>query len=464
MSKLAKQEYIEGYCVAGTTSYSFTPTVTGGNYDTITVYPDANGYWRWNVPKNYPIYSMRACFTSISQSESDKIVSVKFHWNLTKGGDILCLYLFGSSQVSYACTNLRKVEGINFKVSNLAYAFSGCTSLEEVHIIDLVQPTDTYIVEATRCFSECTNLTHIYGLENTSLSRVSLSYAFYYCENLEEIKLGNWVIVNLSRFCQYCRNLHFLKRNGTSVAIQQDGYVNLAFSECFVLEDVDELFSRSNCDIKCQYISSMFNQCHKLKSVNLSGITCQSNATVNSIFIQCRNLEDVVMPDLSALSNVSTSLSSIFRECYSLKLNTLNCPDLSLISASRADYIYSTSSYSNLSNWEDETGKTAFINITHISIPTIPSGTNVSGFCSYARYVTDVISCGDISESMTFANNPLNLASAILILQHLQDVTSYGGKTLIFSSTTKGYINNDQVALALVANAVNNLGWTIALT
>lgn len=463
IAKLAQQEYIEGYCVVGTTSYSFSPTITGGSYDTITVYPDANGYWRWNVPKNYPISGMLACFTHISQEESDKLVSIKFHWDLTKGGNMSATYLFGSNYSTTSvyqnkCTNLKKVEGLQFKTSNISYMFYGCTSLEEVHITNIIQTTSTFYAQHT--FSNCTNLKHIYGLENTTFTNMNAYYTFYYCESLEELNLGNWDMVRVQRFAAYCYKLKYVNRGGSTINIASDEYINYMFGYCYELEDIDGLLSSANCSIYCSYINGIFMQCYKLKSADLSGVTVQSNSTFNSMFYQCRNLEDVVMPDFSALDGVSVNLTSMFRECFSVKLNANTCPDFSNIIANRADYVFSHNSTANRKNWEAETGKTAFINMTHISIPTIPNGIIVSGFCQYATYATDVIGCGDISESMSFANNPFNLASAILILQHLQDVTSYGGKTITFSASTSALIQADTTAMNLVAQAQTN-GWTI---
>ena len=460
---LAQQEYIEGYCVAGTTSFSFTPTITGGSYDTITVHPDANGYWRWNVPRNYPIAHMIACFTSISQAESDKLVSVKFNWDLTKGGDVLCTYLFGASASSSSiyvnkCTNLKKVEGLQIKASSIGYMFQGCTSLEEAHITSIVKYGSTF--GAQYAFGGCTNLKHIYGLENTTFNNINAEYLFYHCESLEELNLGNWNMVGVTRFADYCYKLKYVRRNGSTINTASNAYINYMFGYCYELEDIDGLLSSANCSISCLYINNIFYQCYKLKSADLSGVTVQSNSDFNSIFFQCWNLEDIVIPNFKALNGVSANLTSIFRECYSIKLNANTCPDLSKIIASRADYVFSTSSSANLADWEAETGKTAFINLTHISIPTIPNETNVLGFCAYARYATDVVGCGDISESMIFANNPLNLASAILILQHLQDVTSYGDKTLTLSSTTSALVQADTMAMNLVAQAQVN-GWTI---
>lgn len=453
----ASRQYIEGYCNVYNDTFSFRPYI---NYSltTITVTTDSNGYWKWVVPQKNSITSFSGCFSRISQAESDKLLSVRFNGDYTYR-NISMDSVFGTNSggTLYSCTNIKKVFGISVKTSSFNRCFQGCTALEEIGFDRIIQYGSTIMLGYT--FGSCTSLKHIYGLDKTTFTDANISYAFQHCDSIEEIELGNWEITSMSRAFQYCYKVKYIKRNNSTINIASNAYLNLVFSQCYELEDIDNLFSRSNCDIHCSYLNSIFYACYKLKSADLSGITTQANSTFNSMFFQCRNLEDVVMPDFSALNGVHINLTSIFRESFSVKLNAQTCPDLSNIIASRADYVFSTASNSNMVNWQNSTGKTAFINMTHISIPTIPNGTNVSGFCPYARYATDVISCGDISETMTFGNNPLNLASAILIIQHLQDVTSYGGCSITFSSTTLDYIRNDSDAMSLVAQK-QAIGWT----
>lgn len=74
--------------------------------------------------------------------------------------------------------------------------------------------------------------------------------------------------------------------------------------------------------------------------------------------------------------------------------------------------------------------------------------------------LTTINAAGDITETISFSDSPLNLASAKVILNALKTVS---GKTCTFSSTTKGYINGDTDALQLVT-AARGRGWTIPLT
>lgn len=102
--------------------------------------------------------------------------------------------------------------------------------------------------------------------------------------------------------------------------------------------------------------------------------------------------------------------------------------------------------------------------ISHLKYIKLPKILNTADYggsnpFSSANVLTDV-ECDFIEHSVNLSDSPLTLQSAINVLNALQDVTSYGGATLTFSSTTKGYINNDQDALALVYQAQSN-GWTV---
>lgn len=92
--------------------------------------------------------------------------------------------------------------------------------------------------------------------------------------------------------------------------------------------------------------------------------------------------------------------------------------------------------------------------------PGVLSGCNTTNAMDSCTALTTIDSSGPISETLSFSNCPLNVASAKVILSALQTVS---GKTLTFSSTTKTAINGDSEALSLVT-AARNKGWTISLS
>ena len=92
--------------------------------------------------------------------------------------------------------------------------------------------------------------------------------------------------------------------------------------------------------------------------------------------------------------------------------------------------------------------------------PGVLSGCNTTKAMDSCTALTTIDSSGPISETLSFADCPLNVASAKVILSALQTVS---GKTLTFSSTTKTAINGDSKALSLVTQA-RSKGWTISLS
>lgn len=91
------------------------------------------------------------------------------------------------------------------------------------------------------------------------------------------------------------------------------------------------------------------------------------------------------------------------------------------------------------------------------NMPGIANGANTSNAFSGCSALTTIDACGPISETIDISAAPLNLNSAKVILRQLQTVTS---ETFTFSSTTLGYINNDNEAMTLVQSA-RNRGWNI---
>ena len=83
-----------------------------------------------------------------------------------------------------------------------------------------------------------------------------------------------------------------------------------------------------------------------------------------------------------------------------------------------------------------------------------------ANMCYNCTSLTTIDNCGPISATVSFANSPLSLDSAKVILRALQTVTS---KTITFSSTTLNYIFQDDDALELVRQAKLK-GWNVANT
>lgn len=105
-------------------------------------------------------------------------------------------------------------------------------------------------------------------------------------------------------------------------------------------------------------------------------------------------------------------------------------------------------------------------NLTTLKMCGIGDGFNRVSMDNYSPFDTcsklaNIPSCGDIHNTVAFNYSPLTLTSAKVVLNALSTPYS-GNQTLTFSTTTKGYINADSEALAIVAEK-QAMGWTIAL-
>ena len=530
------RQYIEGYCVAGTTDYTFQLGLSG-TATLITVTPDANGYWRWYMPKGKYISTWVGAFTRQSQAESDKLVSINFHLDYD---DIArqSNNLFGTytTETSYfACTNLKKVTNLKLRSTTMSSMFSQCTSLEEFDMSGLEGRTSGFAM--SYMFYNCTNLKHIYNSKYKTYNVTSIRYMFSLCSNLEEFEFGNWTIGGtINRLFLDCGKLKYVKRNNTTFAMSKT-LVNYLFQDCYELEDIGDLFNSNYADIPVQDVAGMFDGCQKIKHIDISGVRMTGDYTTNNMFRNCYEVEDIVLQqpptamtktmaymfsncyklesvtgsfagykptslasafnychnlkslDLSAMdvsaatnlngmffscwnledlalpSNMSSlpngiNAASLFRDCFALKMNMSNCPDFSGWSPSSTTYMLGCNSYTDLSNWETETGKTAFANFNVVSIPTMSNSMdyNSTNLLRYNSGVTTIKTCGDIYHSIYLTWPVLDYASIALVISKLQDVTGYEDCHIAFSTSNRNTIRNDATLMAAVQQK-QAIGW-----
>ena len=170
--------------------------------------------------------------------------------------------------------------------------------------------------------------------------------------------------------------------------------------------------------------------------------------------------ENVTLTSLCGAFNEKSNIDRIVLEST---LPTANLTDINrfIRFSNNVKYLYMNCETGNVTNWARAlNSNTTGDRLRSISINKIKNGSVTTNILLGQENLTEILTCDEISESMDFSPCPLNLASAKIVLQSLQTVTS---ETLTFSSTTKGYINADSEALALVT-AARNKGWTISLS
>ena len=432
MAKLAQRQFIEGYCNVYNDTYTFNPYINGTRI-AITVNTDANGYWRHTLSQNENITSLNQAFIFVSQAESDKLTSIKFNVADT----ITSLQrAFGYLNDNLGCTNLVRIDGIKCDATiDSAYenSFSMCSSLTFVDVSQL-QSTSLQSVSTARLFNNCRSLVTIDGLstffQNNKLYRATGMFAD--CRSLSSI---DTTYLDM-QYCEYAYNM---------------------FLNCHALTSLDvSAFNLSN----CTRIDKMFQSCINLTSIDITNWNVSLVTDATNLIYGCDSLTSI--GDVSGWDTHSmTRMYRMFANAPALISNANNTLDCSS---------WDTSALTVAIQPNQTNGFRQFfggsVSVTHLGIPTIKEGVTVVNMFANLTNLTTITACGNIYapyDTLSFSACPLDLNSAKLILSKLQN-TNGNSATLTFSSTTKGYINNDQDALALVANAVNNLGWTIALT
>ena len=361
MAEIANRSFIEGYCNVYNSTFTFQLYLNGpnaGNKQQITVNTDTNGYWRYKLGQN-KLYRLQEAFTSVSQAESDKLLSVRFNCDMSNLDSIYCM-----------CYNTNSVHAENL------------TSIIGIK------------------FSESTYLNgYRYGFRETQVSQISL-----------------------------------------------EGWKN------------------SN----AQNAQGMFNTCRSLTTIKTDATTSMKISNANVMFRYCNSLENLDLSFSWVEFSQGANLSYAFGETYSLKSN----PQDGIFDLSRFSFYGSLSNMfftfsAEKTTWESQTGKTAWEYFTHIALPTLLDGCDVTDAFIYLTQLEEITACGNIGAitgALSFVNSPLSLNSAKLVLSKLQDLNG-NSATITFSSATlalvQASINNGDVdTISAVTNAIDN-GWII---
>ncbi len=173
-----------------------------------------------------------------------------------------------SSMKFYNCKGLRSIEKGFLdsapSLSNLTDIFSGCESLEEVP--DDLFDKCTSVTSARAAFKNCKKLTRAVSMKNTKLSGNNINSLYSGCESLV-----------------YIPEDLFPETVGTT----SNGNINNMFSDCKSLESVPAGLFRHFGE-KVTNVSSLFNGCEKLKTLDFSFINQLKNCyNWSSAFAGC---------------------------------------------------------------------------------------------------------------------------------------------------------------------------------
>lgn len=275
------------------------------------------------------------------------------------------------------------------------------------------------------------------------------------CTNLKSVM--GWKVKS-SGFHSLCRLCTSLEEFDTS-GLQQRAVGNITMSYMFNNTKIKRLEFRYP-----MQTSSISNICSQnrddLTYVDLSKVDLSICTNLSGAFSGCYYLEDVIWNKTSSLSSAAINFNSLFRDCFSLKYNSLNCLNVSGTTASSVNYMYGCNSTPAYNNYQADTGNIPFYQLNVISIPNMPNGIDTSS--AIARYntrITEIISCGDIANDISLSYCGLLTRDSVeLVISKLQDVTSYGGCHIAFHNTILNMIRND-AALSAMVTAKRAIGW-----
>ena len=333
------------------------------------------------------------------------------------------------------------------KVTNFAYCFNS------------VQIKDTLDLHTWHTNANATNMTGFTrGL--ASLANVGVNYPIYYTPGYWKAPLPTSDSCQLTVYPYHDITVAASSGfngtctiNETSVNMTQDSTLGIWYYDIpsgNSATSFNDLLRSSTSLLSVSFSSSLysklpsegiglyraFNGCTSLKSIDLSMINDRVGS-INSAFWGGNALSNI-----TGIENANYgTLYHSFQNCNTIRY--INIPSRNITSGNFDSAFYGCTNLIRLSGF-----------------PGMGSSVSTTGNMLYnCTALTTIDSSGDQYKTIDFSYCPLTLASAKVILNALQTVTA---ETLTFSSTTKGYINADSEALALVA-AARNKGWTIAL-
>lgn len=196
--------------------------------------------------------------------------------------------------IFYGCTNVQELDVSNWKTNNLTIisnAFSGCSSITTLDVSRWVT----------------TNFTNLSG-------------TFQGCSNLTELNVSNWVTNNVTSFSYTFSTLS----NVTSLDLSRWSFENATTIAGMFSFDISLSNLKLPSDMsrnKIKKMSSTFQSCTSLKSLNLSTLDTSLVDEMQMTFFECNNLTSIEGVSNFKMSKVTT-IFGLFQSCT--KLTELN--------------------------------------------------------------------------------------------------------------------------------------------
>ena len=216
------------------------------------------------------------------------------------------------------CTALTSLNNLaNFdasKATSMAGMFQGCTSLTSLNLASLKANSAT---DMSNMFEGCTNLTTLTltGLTANTTSGINMTGMFQNCKKI--------------------RGLDFSSFNGCTA-------INLAhiFEGCARLQNADvSSFISKVATSSATSMSSMFQDCTGLTSLNLAGFNAGASRDLSNMFRGCTGLTSINLSDFAVNTTNSVNMAGMFRGCGNLG-GTLNISSFNTTQATDMSYMF----------------------------------------------------------------------------------------------------------------------------
>ena len=286
------------------------------------------------------------------------------NWNTSK--------VTSMSNMFYGCNNLTSLDVSNFNtsnVTNISYMFNGCNNLTSLDVSNF----DTKnVTNMAAMFNGCEKLTSL-DVSNWNTSKVSTMYQmFWHCYKLKMLNgANNWNVSSLEN-TQWmfvgCRNLTAFDMSGWIAPKLSNTYAMFSYCESLTTLDIsgwshlacETFYGCSNLvEIKTSNrilcntnISSVFYNCQKLTSLDVSNFDTSEVTNMNAMFQNCTNLTSLDVSNFN--TGKVTDMGAMFQNCISLTtLDLSNWDTSSVIDMNQMFRECKALTSLDLSNWKN---------------------------------------------------------------------------------------------------------------
>ena len=211
------------------------------------------------------------------------------------------------------CSHLSSLNMTGWNTSGAVYMGSMFEDCSALSALDVGNWSVGKVVDISHMFKDCSSLKSL-DLHNWNTARVSdMGHLFQGCTSLGTINLKGWN-TSSAQIMEYmfsgCSKLTSLEISAWNVAEVRDA--DGMFNACAKLSSL----SLSGWNLNAASMTSMFERCIALKTLDLSNFSAQKAVSTANMFKNCEVLTSLNLRGLDTTTAVD--LSDMFENCYEL--------------------------------------------------------------------------------------------------------------------------------------------------